>query len=79
LFSAWEYFKRGKSKKPDVILFEKEHKRILPALHGELIHKIYQHSPYVSFYIKDPKLREINKAIVRDRVLHQARFSPIFI
>ena len=61
------------------MLFEKECKNILHTLHGELIHKTYQHSPYVTFYVKDPKLREINKATIRDRVLHQAIFSKLYL
>lgn len=51
------------------------------ALHESLINKTYRHSPYVSFYVQDPKLRHIHKACVADRVVHQAVFRilyPIF-
>lgn len=37
--------------------------------------------PYTSFYVRDPKLRHIHKASVRDRVFNQALFrtlEPIF-
>ncbi len=51
----------------------------MPKLYWELKNKTYQHSPYVTFYVKDPKLREINKATVRDRVLHQAVFSRLYL
>jgi len=50
-------------------------------LYHELKNATYQHSPYVGFYIKDPKQRHIHKATVRDRALHHAIFSilnPIF-
>ena len=79
LLSAWDYFKQGKAKKLDVILFEKEHARAISALHEELKKKIYHHAPYESFYVKDPKLRAINKATVRDRVLHHAIFVKLYL
>ena len=47
-------------------------------LQRELTVKTYQHSNYTSFYIKDPKLRLINKACVRDRVLHHAIFRVLY-
>lgn len=51
------------------------------SLYNELKSKTYQHSNYTSFYVKDPKLRKIHKAVVKDRVLHHAIFRvfyPIF-
>ena len=59
-------------------LFEKNVRGNIFQLHRELKSKTYQHSPYVSFYVKDPKLRNINKATVKDRVLHQAVFSVLY-
>lgn len=50
-------------------------------LHRDLVNKTYRHGPYRGFYIRDPKVRHIHKATVRDRVLHHAVFrvlSPIF-
>ena len=78
LFSAWEDFKKGKKKKLDVIQFEENLKNNIFELHRELKNKTYRHSNYVSFYIKDPKLRNINKATVRDRVLHHAVFVILY-
>jgi len=81
LFLAWKEFKRGKKNKPDVQEFEFNLEDNLFQLHRELKTKTYQHSNYTSFYVKDPKLRNINKAFVRDRVLHHAIFRilyPIF-
>ena len=46
-----------------------------------MANKTYKHSDYYSFYVKDPKLRHIHKACVKDRVLHHAIFRilyPIF-
>jgi len=81
LYSAWDEFKVGKNKKLDVAEFAKDLKNNILKLHWDLKNKTYQHSPYQSFYVKDPKLRHIHKACVRDRVLHHAIFRisyPIF-
>jgi retron-type reverse transcriptase len=78
---AWDEFKVGKIKKTDVMEFEFKLEQNLFALHEELVAKTYCHGPYASFYIRDPKVRHIHKATVRDRVLHHAVFrvlSPIF-
>jgi len=47
-------------------------------LYDELKNKTYQHSNYTSFYIKDPKLRHIHKACVKDGVLHRAIFRILY-
>ncbi len=81
LFSAWDEFKKGKGKKPDVLRFEKNLEQNIFQLHRDLRDGIYKHGGYTSFYIRDPKLRHIHKARVRDRVLHHAVFkvlNPIF-
>jgi retron-type reverse transcriptase len=67
--------------KPDVMRFYFDLELNLFKLHEELLNKTYRHGSYVSFYIHDPKRRHINKAQVRDRILHHAIFSilnPIF-
>ena len=81
LFSAWKEFKKGKKNKPEVQEFEFNLEDNLFKLHQELKIKTYRHSNYTAFYVKDPKLRHIHKACVRDRVLHHAVFRilyPIF-
>jgi len=81
LFLAWKEFKKGKLKKKDVREFAKNYKQNILNLHRELKNKKYRHSEYYSFYVKDPKLRHIHKACVKDRVLHHAVFIilyPIF-
>jgi retron-type reverse transcriptase len=81
LFKAWEEFKRGKCMKPDVIKFEKNLEQNIFQLCRELKNKTYRHGPYYGFFIYDPKLRHIHKALVRDRILHHALFkvlNPIF-
>jgi len=47
-------------------------------LRSELSHKQYAHGPYTTFYVWDPKLRKINKAYVRDRVVHHAVFWKLY-
>jgi retron-type reverse transcriptase len=81
LFFAWDEFKRGKTSKLDVQLFEKNLEENIFQLHCDLQEKIYRHGPYESFFIYDPKRRHIHKATVRDRVLHHALFqvlNPVF-
>jgi len=78
---AWKEFRRGKRKKIDVQIFERNLEDNLFALHQKLADGIYQHGNYTSFYITDPKRRKIHKACVRDRVLHHAVYRilyPIF-
>lgn len=81
LFAAWDAFRKGKSKKRDVMAFEYELERNIFALHHELRTRTYRHGGYTDFYINDPKRRHIHKAPVRDRVLHHALYAvlnPIF-
>ncbi len=81
LFLAWSEFKRGKTHKIDVLLFEKNLEQNIFELHYELKNGNYKHSPYYGFFITDPKLRHVHKATVRDRVLHHAVFkivNPLF-
>ncbi len=47
-------------------------------LHQELLEKRWQPDPYQAFYIRDPKLRHIHKASVRDRVLYHAVFRVLY-
>lgn len=86
LFLAWDKFKQGKRKKLDVQIFEFRLSDNIFNLHYDLASKRYKHGPYTSFFISDPKLRHIHKAIVRDRVVHHALykylskiFEPTFI
>lgn len=81
LFSAWEKFHKDKKKKRDVQKFEFNLEQNIFKLHKDLKIKRYKHGRYFSFYIRDPKVRHIHKATVRDRVLHHAVFkiiNPIF-
>src|SRR3990167_9022661 len=78
LFLAWREFRRGKRKKLEIQQFEFNLEDNLFHLHQDLQRKIYKPDPYVTFYVRDPKLRHIHKASVRDRVFHQALFSILY-
>ena len=78
LCHSWERFKCGKTKKPDVKAFGENLKQNLNAIQKDLKTKKYVHAAYTSFFVKDPKLRKINKACVRDRVVHHALFSKLY-
>ncbi len=81
LFLAWSEFKRGKSKKIDVQQFKFCLEDNIFQLNSELKNQNYKHSHYTPFFVRDPKLRKIHKATVKDRILHHAVFRilyPIF-
>ena len=81
LFFSWDQFKRGKKKRKDIQQFEMYLEDFIFELHEELVAGRYQHSLYKKFYVFDPKERHINKACVRDRLVHQmiyATLSKIF-
>jgi retron-type reverse transcriptase len=78
LLLSWSEFKSGKRGKPDVQAFERNLEENLFNLHWELKNGSYRHQPYQSFLIFDPKLRQIHKAEVRDRVIHHAVFRILY-
>jgi retron-type reverse transcriptase len=72
LFDAWTEFSRDKRRKKDVALFELRLEDNIFNLHKDLQNGSYKHGGYFSSYIYEPKKRHINKASVRDRLLHHA-------
>ncbi len=74
LFSAWDEFRIGKQKNADVMLFERHVEDNIFKLHEDLNTKTYEHQAYHTFHLYDPKFRVINKASVRDRVVHHLIF-----
>ena len=78
LYHSWLEFKNGKRKKRDVQLFERNLEDNLFELRNDFEKKTYQHSNYTSFYITDPKLRHIHKAVVRDRIVHHAIYRVLY-
>jgi len=81
LIKAWRNARRGKTKTPAVIEFEKNLERNLIELHNELKNKTYSPKPLTTFILRDPKTRVISKSDFRDRVVHHALIlviAPIF-
>src|SRR3989344_3884443 len=72
LLLAWREFLRGKRNKHDVQMFQYRLADNIALLHTELENKTYLHGGDRGFNISDPKPRNINKASVRDRLLHPA-------
>ena len=77
LFDSWQEFRKGKTKRSDVMAFEFSLERNIFDLRDELKSKRYKHAPYSSFFIQDPKQRNIHKARVRDRLVHHAIFAVL--
>ncbi len=75
---AFENFKRGKAKKPDIINFSEKQAKEIYKIYDQVRRKSYRHGPYKEFYIQDPKIRKINKATARDRVVHHALFRKLY-
>lgn len=78
MLAAWREFKRGKTKKAEVQAFNFNLEDNLFALHEQLANKTYRPDPYAFFYVRDPKLRPIHKAAVKDRVVFQAVFRILY-
>ena len=57
--------------------YQKDLRSNLGALHNALVSGEYGHRPYQQFTIHDPKQRQIHKATVADRIVHQAIVSAI--
>ena len=81
IFCAWREFQKDKRNRADVREFEADAEKNIFELHDELQKGVYKHGSYKAFWVRDPKLRLIHKASVRDRLLHHAIFRilyPIF-
>lgn len=72
---------RGKRKRPDVARFLHELEPNLCRLQRELEEGTYRPGVYRTFWIHDPKPRQISAAAFRDRVVHHALtrvLEPVF-
>jgi len=78
LLKAWKEFVRGKRKRRDVQEFERHLMYNILALHQDLVAGTYVHGQYDAFKISDPKLRDIHKASVRDRLMHHALYRKLY-
>jgi retron-type reverse transcriptase len=78
LLKAWKEFKRGKTKKKDILEFDFYLEENIFSLHKELKDKTYNNQSYIAFFVYDPKRRHIHKACVKDRVVHQAIYRVLY-
>ena len=78
LFQAWSEFRKGKTKRLDVQIFERHLEDNLFTLYQKLKSKTYRHGSYHSFYVQDPKQRHIHKAGVSDRVIHHLLYTFLY-
>jgi retron-type reverse transcriptase len=78
LLNAWKEFIKGKRNKKDVQEFNLYLINNILSLHQELINYNYKHGGYQAFKIYDPKLRDIHKAAVRDRLVHHAIYRILY-
>ncbi len=77
LNAAWKKFSIGKKSRNDVADYQKYLKPNIQNLSEDITMGDYEHSKYQPFTICDPKQRQIHKATVRDRLVHQAVVSAI--
>ncbi len=75
IYEAWKDFSKGKTNKNDVIKFKMNLEDELLKLYSDLKNKRYKHGAYSSFIVNEPKQRVINKALVRDRVVHRLLYN----
>jgi len=75
IFSAWQKFRRGKSGKIEIMIFERHLEENIFDLHLELKNKTYKHDGYTSFIKYDSKKRNIDNAEIRDKIVHQIVFD----
>lgn len=79
IFMAWKKFRRGKTKKVDIMNFEMHLEDNIFSLHKNLKKYRYKHSSYKYFQVFDNKKRDIYKAEVKDRLVHQIIFDYLLI
>jgi len=79
VFDSWRKFRRGKTGKADVMNFELHLEDNLFCLYEDLRDYSYKHSSYEYFQIFDNKKRDIYKAEVRDRIVHQIIYDYLLL
>lgn len=79
MFSAWRIFKKGKGRKKDIINFEIHLEDNVFSLYEEVRNNAYKHSLYKHFQIFDNKKRDIYKAEVKDRIMHQIIYDYLLL
>jgi RNA-directed DNA polymerase len=77
LFASWDRFAHGKRNKADVQKYARNLEENIFGLQDDLATNRYRHGTYEPFIVNDPKRRQIHKANVQDRIVHQAVFDII--
>lgn len=77
LNAAWRKFSRCKKSRLDVVDYQKNLAKNLSSLHESLVAGTYAHWAYQPFTVYDPKQRQIHKATVQDRLVHQAIVTAV--
>lgn len=77
LGKAYVDARRGKTKKPEVIVFDKVAESELAALAHEIHTRTYAPLPSTAFIVNKPVKREIFAADFRDRVVHHFLFNQV--
>src|SRR5271170_4867252 len=72
LLRAADTARKGKRFRPAVASFHFDQERALWKLHDELTTRTYRPGAYRSFFIYEPKKRQISAAPYRDRIVHHA-------
>ena len=70
--------RKGKRKKRATLSFEKRLGAELDSLYNELQNGTYKPKPYVTFYVYEPKKREIKAPAFRDLVVQHAIYKVIY-
>ncbi len=78
LIQSWLEFRNGKKKKTDISDFSLRLSNNIFELRNEILRGDYCHGNYEFFQIREPKLRDIHKATVRDRVVHHAIYRALY-
>jgi hypothetical protein len=79
MFYAWKIFRRGKTRKKDTMNFEMHLEDNIFSLYEEIKNNKYRHSLYKHFQIFDNKKRDIYKAEVKDRIIHQIIYDYLLL
>ncbi|PIZ98289.1 MAG: RNA-dependent DNA polymerase [Candidatus Komeilibacteria bacterium CG_4_10_14_0_2_um_filter_37_10] len=78
LLTAWQEFLCGKRNRKDVQEFCTNLMDNIFQLYRNLVYHKYEHGGYEAFKVFDPKIRNIHKASINDRLLHHAIYRQLY-
>ena len=70
LYKAHLKARKGKSYREEIIKFNLKQEEYIKYLYEQLRNKKYKHGGYTIFYIKEPKIRKIERSRYIDRIVH---------